>query len=63
MQLFYTNILIYDILYIFGTQNLTQSSTYKTLYHDARKIYYTIPVCATVFLKMNPKVRNMYKTP
>jgi hypothetical protein len=59
MHLCYTDILIYDALYIFGTQNWTQSSTYKILYHDACKIYYTIPVCATIFLKMNPKVRNM----
>ena len=29
---------------------------------DARKTHYTVPVCKSVFLKMNPRGRNMYKT-
>jgi len=35
------------------------SSTYKTAYTDACKTHSTIPVYTTVFLKMNPWVRNM----
>jgi len=34
----------------------------NTAYTDARKTHYTIPVYTTVFLKMNPRFRNMYKT-
>jgi len=40
----------------------THSSTYNTAYTDACKTHYTVPVNTTVFLKMNPRVRNMYKT-
>jgi len=31
----------------------------KLLIPLARKIYYTVTVCTTVFLKMNRRVRNM----
>jgi hypothetical protein len=37
----------------------THSSICKTTYTDACKTYYTISVYTTVFLKMNPRVRNM----
>jgi len=37
----------------------THSSTYKTGYTDACKTYCTMTVYTTVFLKMNPRVRNM----
>ena len=50
-------------LYNINQQNLyrTHSCTYKTAYTDARKMYCTIPVYITVFLKMNPMVRNKKK--
>jgi len=35
------------------------SSAYKTAYTDACKTHCTITGYATVFLKMNPRVRNM----
>jgi len=35
------------------------SSAYKTAYTDAYKTYYTITAYTTVFLKMNPRVRNV----
>jgi len=38
------------------------SSTYKTAYTDACKTCYSIPMRTTVFLKMNSRFRNMYKT-
>ena len=41
----------------------THSSTYWTAYTDACKTHYTISVYTTVFLKMNPRLRNMQKTP
>jgi len=34
----------------------------QSAYTDASKTHYTITVYITVFLKMNPRVRNMYKT-
>jgi hypothetical protein len=34
------------------------SSTFKTAYTDACKTYHTITAHTTVFLKMNPRVRN-----
>ena len=37
----------------------THASTYNTAYTDAYKTHYTTPVYTTVFLKMNPRVRNM----
>ena len=37
----------------------TNAGTYRTAYTDAHKTNYTIPVYTTVFLKMNPRVRNM----
>jgi hypothetical protein len=37
-------------------------STYKTAYTDAYKMYHTITAYTTVFLKMNPRVRNVQKT-
>ena len=39
----------------FYMRQYKQSSTYKT----ACKIYYTIPVYTTVFLKTNSRVQNM----
>jgi len=33
-------------------------STYKTAYTDACKMYHTITVHTTIFLKMNPWVQN-----
>jgi len=42
-------------------QYRTHSCTYKTAYNDTCKTNYTIPVYTTVFLKMNPWVRNMQK--
>jgi len=35
------------------------SSIYKTAYNDACKTHSTLPMHKTVFLKMNPRVRNM----
>jgi len=43
-------------------QYRTHSSTYKTANADALTTHYTIPIYTTVFLKMNPRVRKMYKT-
>jgi hypothetical protein len=43
-------------LYIYKS---THSSTYKTAFTDAPKTHCTIPLYITVFLKMNPRVRNM----
>jgi hypothetical protein len=37
----------------------TKSATYRTVYTDACKTHYTIPVYTNVFLKMNPRFRNM----
>ena len=31
----------------------------KTTYTDASKTHYALPVYTNVFLKMNPRVRNM----
>ena len=39
-----------------------KQSTYKTAYTDACKAYYTVTVYTTVFLEMNPPVRNLQKT-
>jgi len=36
----------------------THSSTYTTVYTEARKTYRTITVYSTFFLKTNPQVRN-----
>jgi len=35
---------------------------YKQSYTDVCKTHYTIRVYTTVFLKMNPRFRNMQKT-
>jgi hypothetical protein len=40
-------------------QHRTHSSTYQTAYTDACKTHCTLPVRTAVFLKMNPRVRNM----
>jgi hypothetical protein len=40
----------------------THFSTYKTAYTYACKTYYTITVYTSVILKMNTRVRNMWKT-
>jgi len=37
----------------------THCSTFKTAYTDACKTHYTIPAYTTVFLQMNPRVRNL----
>jgi len=37
----------------------THSSSYKTACTDACKTHYTVPEKTTVFLKMNPRFRNM----
>ena len=37
------------------------TSTYKTAYTDLCKTPYYISVHTTVFLKINPRVRDMYK--
>jgi len=37
----------------------THSSSYQTAYSDARKMYHTMTVYTTIFLKMNPWVWNM----
>jgi len=37
----------------------THSSNYKIAYNDACKTHCITPVYKTVFLKMNPRVRNM----
>ena len=39
-----------------------QSSTYKTAYTDTCRTHYPIPVYTVIFLKKNPRVRNMRKT-
>jgi hypothetical protein len=38
------------------------SFTYKTANTDAYKTCCITPIYATVFLQMNPRARNMYKT-
>jgi len=38
---------------------LTHYSTYKTAYTDACITHTTVTVYTAVFLKMNPRVRNM----
>jgi len=40
-------------------QYRTHSSTYKTVYTAACKTYHTVTVYTAVFLKMNPRFRNM----
>ena len=40
----------------------TLSFTHKTAYTAACRTHYTIPVRTTLFLKMNPRVRNAQKT-
>jgi len=41
----------------------THSSAYKNAYTGVCKTHYTVSVYTNVFLKMNPRVRNMEKTP
>jgi len=46
-------------LFILRCLHRTHPSTYKAAYTDACITQYTITVRKTVFLKMNPRVRNM----
>ena len=59
--LFQINIYYFLICYTFYTFQTT-SSTYYTAYTDACKIHYSILVNTTVFLKMNPRIRDIQKT-
>ena len=52
----YTVMVWYSVFYM---HQYKQTSTYKNAYPDVRKTRYPIPVPTTVFLKMNPRVRNM----
>jgi len=46
---------------MFYMHQYKQSCRYKTACTDVCKTYRTIPVYTTVFLKMNPRVRNINK--
>jgi len=49
----------YGMVYFVYMQKHKLSCRGKTACNDACKTHRTIPVCTTVFLKMNPRVRNM----
>jgi len=58
----FRNTVLYTVMVRYGTlymHRYKQSTTYQIAYTDACITYQIILVYTSVFLKMNPRVRNM----